>query len=357
MEGIEFAYGDDRRVLRGVSLEVPKGTVQAILGPSGCGKTTLLRVIAGLESPIAGTVRSGPDRVLTDVGSRTSVDLAHRGVAMVFQNWALFPHMTVAENVSFAMPREVRRDGSLLAETLAMVDLEGLDERRPAELSGGQQQRVALGRALAQRPEILLLDEPFSNLDPALRSQVREDVARLLSRLEVTTLLVTHDRAEAFVVGDTVALMREGEVVTEGEPAELYRNPPDRWCATFLGDAVLLEGTATSDGRVASALGVTDVVGPRDLPAGHPVTVMVRPESLTVRRTGEPQTSPEPAPGVEATVTRVRYSGPLSSYEVSIGHESVQIVRPGAPSVGVGERVVVVPPTEPVVVWERSGYE
>ncbi|MEZ5270289.1 MAG: ATP-binding cassette domain-containing protein [Microthrixaceae bacterium] len=176
VSGLEFAYGDDEPVLRDASLDVPAGRVRALLGPSGCGKTTLLRVVAGLERPRAGSVIGAGGRVLTDTASRTWVDPAERRVAMVFQNWALFPHMTVGGEHLVRDVAQARAHGGRLSETLAMVGLEGLGQRRPAELSGGQQQRVALGRALAQRPEVLLLDEPFSNLDPGLRARVREEV-------------------------------------------------------------------------------------------------------------------------------------------------------------------------------------
>ncbi len=364
LDGIEFSYPGGSPVLRGISTEVPRGTVRALLGPSGCGKTTLLRIIAGLEAPDAGSVSSLDRRVLTDASRGVSVDLADRRVAMVFQNWALFPHMDVAANVSFGMSREARRNGELLAETLAMVGLEGLEARRPAELSGGQQQRVALARALAQRPDVLLLDEPFSNLDPALRSRVREEVRGLLEDLGVTTVLVTHDREEAFLIGDTVSLLRAGDLVAEGEPAELYEHPPDRWSAEFLGPAVLLEGTVADGARVRTPLGL---LVPRDgawAEVGESVIVMVRPEALGIGpAAGDGRVPPDA--GAVAVVEDVRYRGPSTTYRVRLsdsvaktddpaGGQLLEVERRGGPAFAAGERVVVTGPPSPVVTW-RDG--
>ena len=208
VRGVHKSFGTTA-VLRDVDLDVPSGSVVALLGPSGCGKTTLLRIIAGLEAPDAGEVRVG-GRLLT--GPATSVPPEHRRVGMVFQDWGLFPHLTVAQNVGYGLPRGERR-GARVDEALELVGLVGLGHRSPTTLSGGQQQRVALARALAPRPSVLLLDEPFSNLDAALRVQVRGEVHRLLRELGVTTVFVTHDQEEAFVLGDEVAVMSEGRVV------------------------------------------------------------------------------------------------------------------------------------------------
>ena len=354
VSGLEFAYGDDEPVLRDASLDVPAGRVRALLGPSGCGKTTLLRVVAGLERPRAGSVIGAGGRVLTDTASRTWVDPAERRVAMVFQNWALFPHMTVGENISFAMSREARAHGGRLSETLAMVGLEGLGHRRPAELSGGQQQRVALGRALAQRPEVLLLDEPFSNLDPGLRTRVREEVRELLGSLGITTLLVTHDREEAFLMGDLLTVLRDGAVVADAPPASLYREPPDRWTAEFLGEAIFLRGEARSDGRVETVLGALRVTEAARTPFSGPATVMLRPESLGLSAArgsasagGSPR-SGDPERGC-ATVQAVSYSGQLTNYDVDLDGQVLKITEIGAPLFSVGDPVVVEGPREPVV--------
>ncbi len=267
-------------VLRGVSVEVPAGSVCALLGPSGSGKTTLLRAIAGLESIDRGSIRTG-DRLLTGPG--TSVAPEQRRVGMVFQDWALFPQMTVAENVAFGLPRAERK-GPRVDEVLEMVGLGGYAARHPGTLSGGQQQRVALARALAPRPEVLLLDEPFSNLDTALRVQVRTDVHRLLADAGITAVFVTHDQEEAFVLGDVVAVVNEGVFEQVGSPRDLYRTPASRFVAGFVGEANLIAGQASGDAAetvVGRVLLSTSCSGDVD--------VLVRPEHLVLTRGGDMQ--------------------------------------------------------------------
>ena len=273
VRGVEKAFGATR-VLRGVSLSVAPGSVVAVLGPSGCGKTTLLRVVAGFERPDAGTVHVAGQDV-------THAPAHARRIAMVPQEGALFPHLSVAANVGFGLPRRDRRGGRV-TELLALAGLDGLAGRMPYELSGGQQQRVAVARALAPRPSVVLLDEPFSALDAGLRAAIRDDVLGLLRAQETTTLLVTHDQDEALSVADVVAVMRDGLIVQAGPPAEVYAAPVDLDVARFLGDANVLPGTA-ADGVVRCALGA--------LPAGGalgPVDVLVRPEHLTLGGDGVP---------------------------------------------------------------------
>ncbi len=290
VEGVVKRFGSTT-VLAGVDLEVPAGSVCALLGPSGSGKTTLLRTIAGLERPDAGTVHLG-DAVLC--GPTTFVAPERRRIGMVFQDGALFPHLSVAGNVAYGLPRAERK-GLRVAEALSMVGLGGYADRLPGTLSGGQQQRVALARALAPRPSVLLLDEPFSNLDAALRAQVRSDVHRVLAEAGVTAVFVTHDQEEAFVLGDEVAVMHAGRIVQRATPAELYRQPADAWVARFIGDANLVAGTA--DGDIAQT-----PLGAVPLTADHhgPVEVLVRPEALVV----EP-----PDPAGPAEVELVEYYG------------------------------------------------
>ncbi|HEX2294300.1 MAG TPA: ABC transporter ATP-binding protein, partial [Actinomycetota bacterium] len=242
VSGVRKAFGG-AAVLNGVDLDVPAGTVVALLGPSGCGKTTLLRTIAGLERPDAGTISVG-GRTLAGPG--VHVPPEKRRVGMVFQDWALFPHLSVAANVGFGLPK-AERASRRVYETLEMVGLAGLAERMPSTLSGGQQQRVALARALANRPSVILLDEPFSNLDASLRHQIRLEVQRLLADLRVTSLFVTHQQEEAFVVGQEVAVMLDGVVVQQGPPATLYEAPATIEIARFVGDANFLRGTADAD--------------------------------------------------------------------------------------------------------------
>ena len=235
IQDLEHSYDEDP-VLHGVSLNVATGESLALLGPSGCGKTTLLRLIAGLERPSSGSITIGEDLVAGDAW----VPPDRRRVGMVFQDWALFPHLSVAKNVAYGLTKSSTRDTEVAA-ALEMMNLAELADRMPATLSGGQQQRVALARALAPRPGILLLDEPFSNLDTSLRIEVRTEVRRLLADLGITSIFVTHDQDEAFIVGDRVAVMRQGEVVQTDSPQVLYHHPVDQWTAEFVGTVSVLK--------------------------------------------------------------------------------------------------------------------
>jgi len=216
--------------LDGASLAVGAGEFVALLGPSGCGKTTALRVAAGFERPDSGRVEID---CATAAADGVFVAPERRAVGMVFQDYALFPHLDVAANVGFGLPRRDR--AQRVRELLALVGLERMGERSPAELSGGQQQRVALARALAPSPKLVLLDEPWSAIDALLREEMREELARVLREQGVTVVLVTHDREEAFTLADRIALMRDGRVVQCGTPEELYFRPADRWAARFVG--------------------------------------------------------------------------------------------------------------------------
>jgi iron(III) transport system ATP-binding protein len=257
--------------LNGFGLDLSSGVILALLGPSGCGKTTALRVIAGLEVPESGQVRLD-GRLLT--GGRTLVPPERRRIGMVFQEGALFPHLDVWHNVAFGLPNG---QGERAAKVIEQVRLTGLERRLPHELSGGQQQRVALARALAPGPEVILLDEPFSNLDASLRASVRGEVRDVLRRAGATALVVTHDQEEALAVADEVAVMDGGRILQSGTPHDLYEAPAGPDVARLLGDANFLPGRV-SGGLVATTIGA--VPGP-GLPDG-PVEVMVRPEHVGV---------------------------------------------------------------------------
>ena len=226
------------------SFEVAWGEMLALLGPSGCGKTTLLRIVAGLEQADRGTIHIAGTQV---AGNGTWVRPEDRNVGMVFQDWALFPHLDVARNVGYGVPR--RKRAAEVAKTLELVNLLGMQSRMPETLSGGQQQRVALARALAPRPTALLLDEPFSNLDSALRREVRTEVRQLLRSTGMTAVFVTHDREEALVLGDRVAVMDTGRIEQIGSPAEIYQKPASPWVAAFIGEVSMYP--ADADGDVA----------------------------------------------------------------------------------------------------------
>jgi iron(III) transport system ATP-binding protein len=321
IRGITKSFGSVD-VLKGVSLEVAPGELVALLGPSGCGKTTLLRILAGLETPDDGEILVR-DTILTSAAVHVAPE--RRQVGMVFQDWALFPHLTVAKNVAYGLSRDTDK-AARVREALAMVELDGLDDRLPSTLSGGQQQRVALARAIAPQPDVLLLDEPFSNLDTALRVQVRGDLHRLLVDLGITTVFVTHDQEEAFVLGDRVAVMNAGHVLQAATPAEIYRHPADRWVAGFVGEANFVTGRAAPTGagdsvaRAGTVLGELALAAPpaAGVAADEPFDVLIRPEDLDLDAGGD------------AEIDLVEFYGHDTVYVVRVDDATTLRVRAGA---------------------------
>jgi ABC-type sugar transport system ATPase subunit len=300
------------RALREIDLDIEPGECLVLLGPSGCGKTTLLRLLAGLEEVDGGRIMIGERDV-------AEVRAADRDVAMVFQNYALYPHLTVFENVAFPLRARRVRPGEIdtrVRAALARMELSSLEARKPAQLSGGQQQRVALARALVRNPAVYLMDEPLSNLDAQLRLQTRTELRRLQQELRTTTVYVTHDQGEAMTLGDRIALLRDGAIEQVGRPLELYRQPATRFVATFLGSPpinIWKAAPAPSGGCLAA--GVT--FDPPPPAAGIALEIGVRPEDVSVFR--------EPATGrVEA---RVLLTEPM-------GNETIVTLQ------GAGERVV-----------------
>ena len=259
----------------GVDVEVERGEFLGVLGPSGCGKTTLLRLIAGFEEPDGGGIEVD-GRVVA--GPRRSVPPERRRIGMVFQESALFPHLDVAGNVGFGLPR--RQRAARVAEMVALVGLAGLQRRMPHELSGGQQQRVALARALAPDPALVLLDEPFSNLDATLRVQLRSEVRDILRAAGATIVFVTHDQAEALEIADRVAVMRAGRIEQCSTPSELYLRPVNRFVAGFVGDGNLLPGVVRG-GEIMTLIGSFRAPG-GELHEGARAQVLLRPEQIHI---------------------------------------------------------------------------
>ena len=246
LDGVSKRFSPtDPPAVDGLSLRVAEGEILALLGPSGCGKTTTLRLIAGLENPDAGTITLRGQVV---AGPGRAVPAEERGIGIVFQDYALFPHLTVADNVAFGLPRAARR--SRVEPVLDLVGLGGFGPRYPHELSGGQQQRVALARALAPAPALMLLDEPFSNLDADLRAQMRDEVERILRTSGTTAVFVTHDQEEAFTLADRVGVLQAGRMEQLAPPQELYHRPATRFVAAFVGAADFLPGLVTAQGIV-----------------------------------------------------------------------------------------------------------
>ena len=271
-QGLSKHFGPIAAV-RDVTLRVERGRFLALLGPSGCGKTTVLRMMAGFETPDAGEIEVGGTPVN---GPTIFVPPERRHIGMVFQEYALFPHLTVEQNTAFGLPGNGPR-AKRVHEVLQLVGLEGVKDRMPHELSGGQQQRVALARALAPRPEVILLDEPFSNLDAALRIRVRQEVRHILRAAGVTAIFVTHDQEEALSLADEVAVMIDGQLLQVDGPERLYRRPSSHRVATFLGDANFLPGAAHGE-RAECELGTLPLMEARE----GEVEIMIRPEDLLI---------------------------------------------------------------------------
>jgi iron(III) transport system ATP-binding protein len=337
VSGVRKAFGATV-VLDGVDLVVPTGTIAAVLGPSGGGKTTLLRIIAGFDDPDAGEVVLDGRKV---AGADVRVPAERRRVGVVPQEGALFPHLDVAHNVAFGLPRG-RESYERVAELLELVGLPGLQRSRPHQLSGGQQHRVALARALAPRPHLVVLDEPFSSLDAGLRAQIREEVTSALQSARTTAIVVTHDQQEALSMADQVAVLLGGRIAQCAAPASLYDAPASLAVATFVGDAVVLPGDVNGAGRVQCVLGTLDIRADAGAAgAAGRVDVVLRPEQLEivpVRATAAAPVGPGAA-GVHGTVVSRSYFGHdglvrvrlSDSTEVTARLHSARLPAPGAP--------------------------
>ncbi|MBL8701316.1 MAG: ABC transporter ATP-binding protein [Alphaproteobacteria bacterium] len=333
LDHLSKRYGDFQAV-RDVTLDIADGEFLVLLGPSGCGKTTTLRMVAGFITPSGGTIRIGERDV-------TELPPWKRNSGLVFQSYALFPHLTVAQNVAFGLEMRKYPKAELsgrVVEALRLVRLEHLAERLPRQLSGGQQQRVALARALAIRPDVLLLDEPLSNLDAKLREEVRVEIRELQRQLGLTTIMVTHDQEEALTVADRLVVMADGEVKQIGSQQDLYERPANRFVAGFVGRSTFLEGRATGDGRFTTAGGLS-LRCAADAPAGAGVMAL-RPERLAFA--GAPLGL---ANDVTGTVEFVSYLGPVLDVRVRLSESDRVIVqvanRQDGQAPAVGDRVHV----------------
>lgn len=331
-ENVSKVYGRKVKAVDDISLEIEAGKLVTLLGPSGCGKTTTLRMIAGLEMATSGRILIG-DR---DV---TRLPATDRDVAMVFQSYALFPHMTVIENVSYGLrfsgfgkdkARAKAREG------LALVGLTGFDDRLPSELSGGQQQRVAVARALVLEPQVLLFDEPLSNLDAKLRRQVREEIREIQQNLGLTVVYVTHDQEEALAVSDEIVVMRNAAIAQKGTPRDLYDAPADGFVADFIGEANLIPVEIVSvehDMAVVRIADYTHRLASRGLKPG-PARLAVRPSRMRlVAGRGD---------GVPAVIAKATYVGSRMEYSVKAGFGTVFVVLDDVVTpLGVGDEVTL----------------
>jgi iron(III) transport system ATP-binding protein len=292
-----------------VSLRVREGELVTLLGPSGCGKTTLLRMIAGFEDPLEGDIFFGERRV-------NDVSPSKRNAAMVFQSYAIFPHLDVFENIVFGLrlknlsEREIR---DRMAKVLELTGLTGLERRQPNQLSGGQQQRVALARAIIMEPQLLLFDEPLSNLDAKLREQMRIELRALQQRLRITSVYVTHDQSEAMSISDRVVVMREGRIEQEGTPLELYSRPRNRFVAEFIGKANFLEGRVFDGGVEISGQRFPVDLREIGLKEGDRADCTIRPEGIRILEKSDGART-----AFTGSVQRTTFLGSIVEYEVSL---------------------------------------
>ncbi|GAA3909276.1 ABC transporter ATP-binding protein [Microbacterium invictum] len=349
----------DVHAVRGIDLSIRKGEYVVVLGPSGCGKSTLMRCIAGLEQPTAGTVRLHGQTVF-DEKSGVDVKPEARNVGMVFQNYALWPHMSVEANVAYPLKRRKVRGperSARVAEVLETVECSALAKRLPAELSGGQQQRIALARALASRPSLMLLDEPLSNLDALLRVSLRSELLRLHRELGFTALHITHDQAEALEMGDRVVLMRDGEIEQSGTPEEVYTRPASPYAATFLGvrnkvTATLSNGQVSYDGGWIR--GVDNVLGTTE---GATIKVFARPKDVRVTpQSQQAQAAPTGDVTLEGQVAQVVLSeGGTHQFIVDVGGAQWFAEQGDVATVRTGDRVVISVERSGVLLYDKDG--
>jgi iron(III) transport system ATP-binding protein len=352
VEGLRKVYTDAASGTTGgiqeASFELPRGSFFTLLGPSGCGKTTTLRSIAGLEHPDAGRIQVG-DQTFVDCARRVFLPANQRRIGMVFQSYAIWPHMDVADNVAF--PLTVAKDRSfsaaerkqLVGSALERVGLAGMQSRPATRLSGGQQQRVAFARAIVRNPSLLLLDEPLSNLDAALRDEMRNELKRLQRDIGVTTIYVTHDQAEALEMSDQVAVINQGRIVQIDSPRTIYAMPRNLFVARFVGQTNVVSGVA-ADHVAAGEFGRIDIGGhdivaafPERCEAGSKVKVSIRPESVTVRPSSS--ATNHGANFLPGRVLQCGFLGHALRYRVAVGAHEFQVssspksvVEVGAPA-------------------------
>jgi len=327
---------DDVVAVDNVNLTIGDGEFFAMLGPSGCGKTTTLRMIAGLEFPTEGSLKIFGEEVGTLPPNR-------RPVNTVFQSYALFPHMTVAENIAFGLKmRKVPKSeiGGKVKEAIRLVQLTGMEERKPNQLSGGQQQRVALARALVNQPKVLLLDEPLGALDLKLRQEMQSELKSLQREVGITFVFVTHDQEEALTMSDRIAVMHAGQLLQVGEPEEIYERPANRFVADFIGRTNLLEGTVQSSDMVCLSNG-TRIPAASSFDVGTKVAVSLRPERARLHPKGG---APESNSSVDGRLEGVMYLGNALVHTVALDWMTIEVRaenRLEAEVAAVGEEVTV----------------
>jgi iron(III) transport system ATP-binding protein len=325
-----FGEGPERvHVLKGVTLDIPEGSLYTFLGPSGCGKTTTLRCVAGLERPEGGSIEIN-EKAVFDSAKRAYVPPNNRPIGMVFQSYAIWPHMTVFENVAYPLTIHRRAKAEIkqrVADVLKVVGLQGLGDRPAPKLSGGQQQRVAFGRALINEPQVMLLDEPLSNLDAKLREQMRFEIKALQRRVNITTIYVTHDQAEALAISDQIAVMHGGKLIEVGTPHQLYSRPKRKFTATFLGLTNLIEGRVVETGedsrpgRLETKRGTFSFVPATRLEKSQAAVMSIRPEHIEVYK--EKQEGLDNV--VEGTVKEAVFMGDAYHCQIAVQDQLLRV--------------------------------
>ncbi len=351
--------GSTTPAVAGVSFTVPQGGFYTLLGPSGCGKTTTLRCIAGLERPDSGTIRLGETVVVSD---RVFIPTFRRDIGMVFQSYAVWPHMTVFENVAF--PLRVGKDklaGAAIErkvlEALELVGLNGLEKRMATQLSGGQQQRLSVARALVREPDVLLLDEPLSNLDAKLRERMRSELLLIQRRVGITTLFVTHDQVEALSMSDRIAVMDHGRIVQEGTPREIYHAPANEFVAGFIGSTNLFSGRIGArdpgTGQIVIETGAGQLRATGEGGTGDSVIVAIRPEDVVLHRAGDAPT--DAANVLEGAVEIGLFTGTSVEYHVRAAGQLLQARVSSRIDFTRGDAIRVELPPESIRVFSLAG--
>lgn len=341
VNNISKSFGN-QPVVKNLSLSLDKGTIGCLLGPSGCGKTTILRVIAGFEGIDAGEIRINQSIVS---GRHILVPPEQRRIGMVFQDYALFPHLSVKDNVAFGL-RNIngKKKEKRIDELLHLVRLVDAAQKFPHEISGGQQQRVALARALAPEPELLLLDEPFSNLDVTLREQLSTEVREILKEQATTALMVTHNQHEAFAVSDEIGVIQDGKLVQWGTGHNLYHRPASNWVADFVGDGVLLPGLVLDDRRVETGLGILEGQFKYPCQNGCPADVLIRPEDIIH----------DDASSFKAKILKKHFRGANIIYTLQLPSKDVVLALvPSTCQHDVGHSIGIIPKVDDIILFEK----
>ena len=339
--------------LRGIDLEIAEREFFVLLGPSGCGKTTTLRCVAGLERADEGEIEIA-GALVSSPGKGVYLPTEKRDIGMVFQSYAIWPHMSVFQNVAFPLikgRRQIPKEqvAKKVLESLRLVQLEGLEERPATDLSGGQQQRVAMARAIVTEPQVLLMDEPLSNLDARLRDQMRLELKKITRSVGVTTLYVTHDQAEALSLGDRVCVMNGGEILQVGSPQEIYAQPKNLFVAQFVGEMNFLKGKIVGAGEVDSPIGMVRCLVPPGCQTGSEVTLAVRPEHL-----GLLPSLNQDSRSVECKITSKTYQGDRALFEVEAKGLTIMVKLTGDADFTVGQRVKIAFPPDRWHVYLQS---